>query len=87
MNFEFIDSVNESYYITFGLFDCKKQSNSLTIVVWPSKYDYKSLAMSSFEFSNQIIINSENDKWWVKEHLSNQVISYINSLIKNKVFL
>jgi hypothetical protein len=79
--FIFIDSLDETYLITFGW----RERNTCTISTYPKKFDEKSLAMCSFKFTDKIIIDEEYEHW-ADEFLSDEVIDHINRLIDNKVF-
>jgi hypothetical protein len=78
--FTFIDSSNEKYSISFGW----KERNSCTICLYPQKFDSKSLAMCTFEFTNKLLIDGH--EWWADEFISLEAECYINKLIKNKLY-
>lgn len=78
--FVFIDSSNEKYSISFGW----RAKKTCTICLYPQKFDCKSLAMCTFEITNQLVIGTHEE--WADEFLSIEVADHVNRLIKNKVY-
>lgn len=86
MVFEYIDSVNQHYYIKFGRWYGTDKEKSVTITFYPNKYSNQVLTTSSFTYNTDIIL-AEDNEWWVEEYLNDEIWNYLKRLVKNKAFI
>ncbi len=78
IDFKFTDLSGEIYSIIFGW-----SKNKCTIITYPKKWDSQGIAMCSFDFDDELIIDNAD---WANEFLSPETKNHINRLIRNKAF-